>query len=199
MLWIVRLVGQPANAAKRCFVVKAGPASHGVRGGTGRRLRSELEPYLSAETTRGVDAHFRAASNAHRRSRPSAGAGTCFGLTAPFARGARAGLAVTLATHQSKGLVRVRGRVSLRTRRRRTLRVASGQKSFPEGVEGRFEAVEDPSADRLAGRLCGIADRSRDGTRPSSPFRLPARDCWFGSDPTGGWDGHAHPSRPRAV
>jgi len=49
------------------------------------------------------------------------GAATSFGLAAPFAHGARDARAVTLATHQSEGLVRVRGRVCLRTLRLRPL------------------------------------------------------------------------------
>ena len=86
----------------------------------------------------GVRCALRSSGDAHQRSRPSAGAETFFGPTAPFADGIRAGRAVTLATHQSEGLVRVRGRVCLRTLRLRPLRVASSQQSSPEGVEGRF-------------------------------------------------------------
>ena len=127
--------------------------------------------------------------------RPIRWLGNVFGLTGPFARGARGGRAVTLATHQSEGLVRVRGRVCLRTLRLRTLRVASGQQSFPEGVKGRFEAADDP----LAGGLYGIADPGRDGTRPNLPFRLPAWDCWTGSDPRGeGGTGVYVPTLPDA-
>ena len=78
------------------------------RGATRRNLVRRLATLpLRAVPERGNDTGgrcaLRSSGNAHRRSRPSAGAGTSFGLTAPFSRGALAGQAVTLATHLARG------------------------------------------------------------------------------------------------
>ena len=57
-----------------------------------------------------------------------------------------------------------------------------------------------PPVRRLTGRGAVRHRRARPGrARPGSPFGLPARDCWTGSDPRRGWDGRAHPNRRRAV
>ena len=56
------------------------------------------------------------------------------------------------------------------------------QRFVRKGVERRFEEVAGLSANRLAGGLYGIANRSRDGTHLGLPFRLPARDRWPRSD-----------------
>ena len=68
-----------------------------------------------------------------------------------------------------------------------------------KAVPRRFEAAEHPFADRLAVGRSGMVEQAL-GTRPVRlACSLPAWDRWSGSDPTGGWDGRAHPNRPRAV
>ena len=58
----------------------------------------------------------------------------------------------------------------------------SGTPPSPAMVSRHYpEAAEDP----LAGGLYGIADHGRDGAGSGSPSRLPAWDCWSGSDPAG--------------
>jgi len=146
-------------------------------------LRLDLEPYLSTQTTRGVDAHFGAPAMRTGLSVYPLRAPTSFGRAAPFAPGARAARAVTLATPQSEGLVRVRGRVCLRTLRPRPLGVASGAAIRPGSVgERRFEAAEDLPADRLADGLCGIAVQDPDAPdrRAVGPSRT---GLLAGSDP----------------
>ena len=108
----------------------------------------------------GVRCALRSSGDAHRRFRPSAGAGTSFGLTAPFAGGARAARAVTLATPLAEGSVRVRGRVCLRTPAPDPFGSLPHQQSLAgRPVQRRFEAAEDPLADRLAAGPSGIADQ----------------------------------------
>ena len=86
--------------------------------------------------------------DAHRPSRSSAGAATSFGFAAPFARGARGARAVTLATHLAEGSVRVRGRACLRTPAPDPFGSLPASNPSRKGVEHRFEAAEDPFADR---------------------------------------------------
>ena len=139
--------------------------------------------------------------DAHRPSRSTAGAATSFGLAAPFACCPRAARAVTLAIPQSEGLLRVRGRVCLRTTRPRPLGVASVQLSL------RGKAVRAPlpggggPVGRPLGRRVGRHRRARTGTRPVTARRgLPARDCWMGATPQrrGGWAVRPHPPRRRS-
>ena len=85
----------------------------------------------------GVRCALRRFRSAHRDRRASAGAATsCAGAACP-ARAARAAQAVTLATPQSEGLVRVRGRVCLRTARPRPPGVATAAAIPPGRVSGR--------------------------------------------------------------
>ena len=97
-------------------------------------------PRLTAVPERANDTRGRCAlwpsGDAHRPSRLSAHAATSFGLAAPLARGVRGTKAVTLATPQSEGLVRVRGRVCLRTTRPRPPGVASVP-AIPPGRVGK--------------------------------------------------------------
>ena len=86
-------------------------------------------PRLTAVAERANDVGVRCAlrrfRSAHRHRRATAGAITSCAKAACPARAARAAQAVTLATPQSEGLVRVRGRVCLRTTRPRPPGVAS--------------------------------------------------------------------------
>ncbi len=172
------------------------PASHGDTGGTRRRRRAteavrrswvgrQSALRLGAVLERGNDTGVRCAlwpsGDAHRPSRSSVGAATSFGLAAPFARGARGARAVTLATHQCEGLVRVRGRACLRTPAPEPFGSLPASNPSRKGVEHRFEAAEDPFADRpVPGKAEALA-----ATGAGPPSRPRARP-WQrgGSDPS---------------
>ena len=167
-------------------------AVHGGNAGQGvavrrSRVGRQTAPRLGAVTERANDTGGRCAlwlsGDAHRPFRLSAGAATSFGLSAPFARGARGARAVTLATRLAKGSVRVRGRVCLRTPPDPFGSLPHQQSLAGRPVQRRFEAAEDPLADRLAAGSSGIADQGRDAVgaggshAPSgSPNREP-RPC----------------------
>ena len=144
-------------------------AVHGGNAGQGvavrrSRIGRQIAPRLGAVTERANDTGGRCAlwppGNAHRPFRSFAGAATSFGLTAPFARGARSTGAVTLATRLAEGSVRVRGRVCLRTPAPDLFGSLPHQQSLAgRPVQRRFEAAEDPLADRLAAGPSGIDDQ----------------------------------------
>ncbi len=94
-------------------------------------------PRITAASERGNDTGVRCAlrrfRSAHRDRRVSAAAATSCAHAACPARAARAAQAVTVATHQSEGLVRVRSRVCSRTPAPAPFGSLPHQRSVPEG------------------------------------------------------------------
>ena len=144
--------------------------------GLGGSPRSDLEAVPERANDTGGRCALWPSGDAHRPTRLSAGAATFFGLAAPFARGARAARAVTLATPQSEGLVRVRGRVCLRTTRPRPLGVASGPAIPPGRVfSAASKAADQPLAARPVVTLSAIAG----GPDGAGRIVAPAVGLWF--------------------
>ena len=113
-------------------------ASSGIRCGSRGRQSPMGVPRLTAVPERANDTGVRCAlrrfRSAHRDRRVSAAAATSCAHAACPARAVRAAQAVTVATPQSEGLVRVRGRVCLRTPSPRPLRVATAPAIRPGRV-----------------------------------------------------------------
>ena len=121
--------------------------------------------------------------------RLSAGAATSCAQAAMPARAARAAQAVTLATPQSESLVRVRGRVCLRTPAPAPLGSLAYQRSVPEGCRAPLRGGGG-RVGRPAGRRACPASPTKNGTRPFRlASRLPAWDCWSGATLAGRGEG----------
>ena len=130
-------------------------------------------PRLTAVPERANDTGVRCAlgrlRSAHRDRRVSAAAATSCARAACPARAARAAQAVTLATPQSEGLVRVRGRVCLRTPAPDPFGSLAYQQSVPEGCRAALWGGGGP-----AGRRAGRHRRPRpERARSGSPFAFP--------------------------
>ena len=128
----------------------------------------------------GVRCALRRFHGAHPDRRATAGAATsCAGAAMP-ARAAREARAVTLATPLAEGSVRGRGRVCLRTPAPNPFGSLPHQQSLAgRPVQRRFEAAEDPLADRLAAGPSGIDDQGRgavDAGGSHAPAGSPNRD-----------------------
>ena len=96
--------------------------------------------------------------------------GNVFGLARAFARGVRSAQAVTVATPQSEGLVRVRGRVCLRTPAPVPFGSLPHQQSVPEGCRAPLRGGGGPVG-RLLGRR---AVRHRRSAGRGATARAPA-------------------------
>ena len=169
-------------------------ASSGIRCGSRGRQSPMSIPQPTAVPERANDTGVRCAlrrfRSAHRNRRAIAGAATsCAGVACP-ARAARAAQAVTLATPQSEGLVRVRGRVCLRTPTPAPLGSLAYQRSVPEGCRAPFLGGGGPvgrPAGRRAGRRAGRHRRPRPGRACSgAPFAFP-QGLLVRSDPGRQW------------
>ncbi len=151
------------------------PADGAASGGD---ASDERPPGLTTVPERANDVRVRCAlrrfGGAHRDRRTTAGAAWACVHAACAARAARAAQAVTGATRQSEGLVRVRGRVCLRTTCPRPLRVAPAPAIRPGRVSSaapRRRRTRWPT-----GRPSGCpasAEPDRDASRSGSPFAFP--------------------------
>ncbi len=166
-------------------------ASSGIRCGSRGRQSPMGVPRLTAVPERANDTGVRCAlrrfRSAHRDRRVSAAAATSCAHAACPAGAVRAAQAVTVATPQSEGLVRVRGRVCLRTPSPRPLRVATAPAIRPGRGPGRVSSAASRRRRRCwpTGWPSGCpASPTKTGTRLFRlAFRLPARDCWPGATP----------------
>ena len=131
----------------------------------------------------GVRCALRRFRSAHRDRRATAGAATSCAHAACATRAARAAQAVTLATPQSEGLVRVRGRVCLRTPALAPLGSLAYQQSLREGCRAPLRGGGG-RVGRPAGRRAVRHRRPRPRRGLFRPaFRLPAWDRWPGATP----------------